>query len=554
MQKRAPSIATLASGAVATLFASAALAQQAPDAGRTLRELAPPAIEAPRPSRGLSLEVPALQAVPPGGATVTLRGIRLEGHRVFSADTLLAQLGEFQGRELDLAGLQGLANTLSAYYRDQGYPFARALLPAQTMDDGVVHILVIEGRYGEVRATGDEVLTHRAQRFLQPLRSGDVIASAPLERATLLLEDLPGVVTTPVMRPGLATGTGDLVVDVQRGRRVEGDVVLDNHGNRYNGEYRAGVNLTLNSPFSTGDQLLLSALGSNDDLWLGSVQYSRPLGGNGLRGQLGYAHTQYELGKEFAVLDASGKAKVSSIGLSYPLLRSQSSNIGLSALYQHKRLSDRQDAIDNSDSKRSDVTPISLSFDHRDGFAGGGITYGALTWSHGRLRLSSDLRAIDDISARTSGSFNKMNLDVARLQALPGNFSLYARASGQWAGKNLDSSESFGLGGPNGVRAYPVGESFGDEGWLLQTELRYSLNKLMPYVFYDSGSVEINANPRPGAEKDSESRSGAGVGVRWAQWGWHLDAAVAWRVAGGEPTSDTRDRNPLTWVRLAYSF
>jgi len=38
---------------------------------------------------------------------------------------------------------------------------------------------------------------------------------------------------------------------------------------------------------------------------------------------------------------------------------------------------------------------------------------------------------------------------------------VYGRVSAQWASKNLDSSQKFGLGGPNGVRAYPSGEGYG---------------------------------------------------------------------------------------------
>ena len=73
--------------------------------------------------------------------------------------------------------------------------------------------------------------------------------------------------------------------------------------------------------------------------------------------------------------------------------------------------------------------------------------------------------------------------------------SIYVHANAQHANQNLDSSERFGLGGAQGVRAYPSGEGYGDEGALLQTELRIRAGYFTPYGFYDAGWVRLNANP-----------------------------------------------------------
>lgn len=82
---------------------------------------------------------------------------------------------------------------------------------------------------------------------------------------------------------------------------------------------------------------------------------------------------------------------------------------------------------------------------------------------------------VDQAGLRTQGKFHRLNLSVARLEKPPGDFSLFARFYGQWANRNLDSSEDFALGGPYGVRGYPVGEARGDMGVLGTLELRYDL-------------------------------------------------------------------------------
>lgn len=191
--------------------------------------------------------------------------------------------------------------------------------------------------------------------------------------------------------------------------------------------------------------------------------------------------------------------------------------------------------------------------------AGGGYAWGSLGYTTGRLKLDAALEAADIASGMDSrGHFAKWNLDLARLQTTSiHNLNLYGRLSAQWAGKNLDSSESFLLGGPNGVRAYPVGEGNGDEGYLVQLEARYRLGSAEPYLFYDAGKVRINAdNTRLVAPLSDNSRSiaGSGLGIRYASGAYSLDAALAWRTHGGKPESDTRDTNPRGWVSLVWRF
>lgn len=535
-----------------------ALAQQAPDAGRVLQETLPPTLSAPRQMTGIVIQKPVTEAVPAGGATITVKSLRFTGNARFADAVLLSVLGEVTKQSFDLAGLRGLADKITQHYHANGYPFARAFLPAQNITDGVVRIDIVEGRYGKVQATGDAALRARAQDFLAPLKPGAVIESDALERASLILNDQPGIQTTPLIRPGQELGTGDLLVNVSRTPLVHGDVGADNHGNRYTGALRLRANLLLDSPFLFGDQVTLRGIYSEEGLWLGSLGYSLPLGASGLRANVSYAHTYYELGKTFASLDAHGTAKVASAGLSYPLVRSQQSNLTLGTTWQHKKLNDQQDGTDTNNDKSSNSAVFAMPFDHRDGLGGGGITYGNLSYTLGWLKLDSALESTDRSSGtNTRGDFSKWNLDVARLQALPANFNLFARISVQWADKNLDSSEDFSLGGPNGVRGYPVGEGIGDKGWLAQIELRYQWQNFAPYFFYDVGRVRINADPgpiTPAVQNNTRSLAGSGFGLRYADARWNADVNLAWRNRGGEPTADTRDNQPRVWATASYKF
>ncbi|MDO9151890.1 MAG: ShlB/FhaC/HecB family hemolysin secretion/activation protein [Methylotenera sp.] len=528
--------------------------QPQPDAGRTLQELSitPPAL--PKKSIEIDVKAPEIKEDIAGGISVVVETITLSGNTVYSDEVLLGVIGDYAGKSYDLAAIKNLANLITTYYRSHGYPFARAYIPAQSMTDGKVNIEVIEGRYNNSTINSTDAKAQKgAQKFLDYLKTGDVIDSRKLERTILILSDQPGYKATPVVSPGEKVGTADLDVSVVPDKKYGGDIGIDNYGNRYTGRLRGSVNLYVNSPFVFGDQLRVSTLYSEEDLWLGSVNYSLPVGGSGLRANFGYAHTSYDLGKEFAVLDATGTAQVASMGLSYPIIRSQTANLTIGANYQHKKLQDNQGVSDQRDSKYSNSLPISLSFDLVDQLFGGGVTYGSVSWTHGDLNLDSSLSAVDRQSAKTEGTFDKYNFDIARLQALPGNFSFLGRLSMQVASDNLDSSEKFGLGGINGVRAYPSGEGFGDEGSLARLELRYDINQFTPYAFYDIGTIKFNHNEFSNGD-NRRTVAGSGLGLRFNTASWTADTSLAWRNVGGNPLSDTKDYQPMFWAGARYKF
>ena len=275
-----------------------------------------------------------------------------------------------------------------------------------------------------------------------------------------------------------------------------------------------------------------------------------------MRAQAGYRHTYYELGKEFAGLDAHGTAEVASLGLSWPLVRTQTTRLALGLSYLYKELEDHQDATGLHNSKHSELLPLTLAFHHRDRQ---GITYGSLTYTAGNLKLDEQLRVIDRISGTdTRGHFDKWNLDLARLQRTGiAGLTLFGRGAFQWAGENLDSSESFLPGGARGVRAYPQAEGAGDEGWLVQLEARYRLNALEPFLFYDASRVWLNARDsgiQPPVTDNTRTLAGAGVGVRYNRGPLDISAALAWRTRGGEPEAETRDRNPRLWASAVWHF
>lgn len=541
-----------------TLFVTTcmpALAQQLPDAGTLLQEnaraLPQPTSRAAHTLRVLPPPQPAEQV--PGGMQITLQRMTISGNTRIPSKELLAGLGPVTGKTYDFAGLSALAGHITSVYQQAGYPFARAYLPQQDLSAGELRIEILEGRYGLVQATGDAALTPGAQGFLSALEKGALIEAHMLERTTLLLNDQPGAITVPLIRPGKEVGTGDLIVDVQRDHRYKGEAGIDNFGTRATGRTRLHANLDADSPFMLGDQFSLQALYTDAKMWFGSVAYAVPVGYSGLRARLSYTHSYYELAGSFAALGAHGTADVASIGMSYPIIRSQSRNLIVSASVDHKSLQDHQGSTASSSDKRSTVVPVNVSFDVRDQFIYAGITYGVVSWVHGRLGLDKASEAMDSASARTAGGFSKLNIDLARVQSLNGKIDLYGRLSAQHAGSNLDPSEKLGIGGVNGVRAYPNGEAYGDSGWLAQGEVRYTSGAVTPFAFYDMGRIDINKDAWA-STSNRRTLAGSGVGVRYAGAAWTGGITLAWRTRGGASQTEASNHTPTLLASAAYRF
>ena len=412
----------------------------------------------------------------------------------------------------------------------------------------MLRINVLEGRYGQVQASGDA--SEQAQAFLRRLQPGQVIESQTLERVLLTLDDLPGFTTAPIIRPGQALGTGDLDVRMVREPGAQGQVGLDNHGNRYTGAHRARFDVEMGSPFLIGDQLQLRGLVSDENLSLGSVQYGVPLGVEGTRAAATLSRTTYDLGKEFAALGSTGTARTLGLTVSHPLVRSQRRNLSLGLGVQRKKLLDQQGITSTGTSKVSQAMVLTSQFDLRDRWMGGGLSYGVASWTVGRLKLDDVARVADAQGPRTEGRFGRLNLDIVRLQSLPAGWVLQVRASAQWTRGNLDSSEGFSIGGPDGVRAYPTGEGQGDSGWLSQIELRLPVEPFAPFLFHDAGRVRVNQVPWDDAT-NTRALAGAGVGLRSQGQEWTAQAALAWRSLGGAAQSEPSRRGPRAWVSLS---
>jgi hemolysin activation/secretion protein len=242
---------------------------------------------------------------------------------------------------------------------------------------------------------------------------------------------------------------------------------------------------------------------------------------------------------DFAALSARGSSDSAGLQASYPLVRSRLRNLHLNASADHKGF-DNQANGSSSSHYASNAFSLGLWGNLFDNWGGGGANNASLTFTMGQLDLGgSPSQPADATGVHAEGPFNKLRYSISRQQVLDQNLSVYAALSGQWADRNLDSSEKFYLGGAAGVRAYPANEGGGALGQLLSLELRWRLpGGLGLSGFYDQGEVSVNHNSNfaGAAAPNGYTLQGSGLAVTWQTTaGLALKASWAQRI-GNHPS------------------
>ncbi|MFZ4524182.1 MAG: ShlB/FhaC/HecB family hemolysin secretion/activation protein [Chlorobium sp.] len=504
---------------------------------------------------------------------VSVKEFKFSGFKGLVSDEELQPLvSEYLGKSLSLGDLEAIADKVTLYLKDKGWLLAYVYLPAQDVTTGVIEINISQGKsVGSPLITGDKtmricknLLRRIAEKSCRP---GDPLNEKDIERSVLLMNDLPGIAAQASLAPGSEAGSSKLDYQVKEGSLLTGVVWGDNYGNRYTGSWVGNTVLSVNDPFRYGDEISLT-LNRSEGLVQGGVDYIFPLCANpGLTGNLSFTGMHYELLEEFADLDYEGKSYTVDAGLSYPVIRSRKRNVTTSVNYDYKTLTD---TASNQDIRHREINRVTFSArgDFQDTFLHSGYTLWKLGVTTGNLHES-----IKDIKlTRAEGGYTRFNLMLSRLQGVLERVTFDISLSSQAALGNLDSSEKFYLGGPNSVRAYPLGEGSGDEGVLIKTDFSYKIpvpanwGDLQAGIFYDAGHITLNKERYPGDVITATNRNdywlqGAGIGIRYDvsrkfifQGSWaHVIGENPGRSTSGS-NSDGQDDKSRFWLQGLMYF
>ena len=484
---------------------------------------------------------------PPAGAetvSLVLRDVVVEGGTVYGPGELRPMYAADIGQTVTLARLFDVAAAIETKYREAGYVLTRAVIPAQTIDDGVFRIRVIEGFINNIVVEGEAgAVLPLIRAYAEKIREHRPVNIADIERYLLLINDLPGIVARSVPRPGTGeVGATELVVLVQR-KWYEGFAFADNRGSRFLGPVTAGLGAALNSFTRFGEQTQVVLFGAEEgEQAVGQLSYSQTVGTEGLRisgfATYGTAHP----GGTLENADIEAETFLANIEAEYPLVRTRPLSIWLRGGFDY--IDGETDIIDAPFSEdRLRVLYAGARIEYRDPLMG-------LNQLRIGIRQGLDIVGATDRNdqerSRIEGQaeFTTIGAQLARLQPLGAGFSAYAKVEGQYSFQPLLAGEEFAIGGLTYGRGYDPAELTGEHGIGLNLELRYGIaqppfvHAAELYAFYDYGTIWNRDN-----EPAHASLSSAGGGIRIGLTEW---LAADFELA--KPLSrDLEDRGGRPW-------
>lgn len=548
------------------LFSGLIQAAERPDSGQLLQQI----------EKGRGTELPKKQPAPavdfiPQPTTsindtkVTVTLFKFEGNDLFDSNQLTDVISEYLDRPLTFSDLRKAAAKVAKHYRQSGW-VVRTYLPNQDVTEGTVTIKIVEAIFGGTQLEGAPQLVAQDNilAMVEAAQSkGDLLNMDALGRALLLIDDLPGVIASGRLVKGHGDTETDLLIKTHDEAFFRGSVSADNAASRATGRERISANLYLNSPLKFGDLLTTNWMHSAGSDYV-RLAYSMPIGVNGWRIGASGSYLDYDLvSTDFKGLDAQGTSSTFGLEASYPIIRSRLKNISLGFNIDRRHFNNEALQATTTNYEVNNVS-ATLNGNFYDALWGGGANNASLILTRGDVDLDgSPHQGADQLTARTNGSFTKLNYLFGRQQFVTDTLSAYIGLSGQVANKNLDSSEKVYLGGAYGVRAYPANEGGGDNGQLLNLEIRAQLPKNLTFTgFYDLGHVRVNKNNMTLQDpNNSITFKGVGLSVSWyADFGLNLKATWAHRIGKNPaPTVNGNDQDGSLlknrfWLQAVMSF
>lgn len=426
--------------------------------------------------------------------TFKLKDIKITGNTAFPT-YVLNRLVDFKiGQDVTINDLIMSANDITDYYQAKGYVSTIAYLPPQKVQNGVVEIKILEGKYGNVEINPGkwERASYLNKHYLQDhnIEPGKVLNVKDVRNALTEMnteEYMKGAVSFADNEE--SEEFSDVTLDVKDRFPLNLDLRYDNQGRDLIGTQRGVLYAGLHDVTGHGDTLMGTVALSSRSLGVGGM-YSLPIAKNDTRLNLGYSYSHVRLGKEYKPLNLKGDSHDVFIGVSRRLAQGDDYRLYGDITLDMRNTEMTSGAFPELDSSyRTRVLRASLT-DVKDDYYGRWLFNGGVA---GGIPIdASDYNKARNLA---SNNFLKVNASAARLQVLPKNNLVLLQVNGQYANRNLYASEQMQVGGIATVRGYDEGYGLGDYGVTASIEYRTpipGLKALLPEKYeFISDSIQI---------------------------------------------------------------
>lgn len=551
-RKRIVKSAALAGIAVPVLLGAvseAALAQvaQAPTREEILREQLDERLRTP--GEGIDIEADLSRAPCPladpqyADIKFVLREASFNGAEAIDPALLRKAWQDRAGDELAIGELCDIRDRAAELMREEGYVVS-VQVPPQTIDDGTIEFDVVVARMTGLVIRGEPGPSGKMlRRYFERLRNQPVFRRPEAERILLLARDIPGFdVRLSLARDvGPQAQPGDLIgiVDVIN-TPITADANIQNYSTSATGRFGALVRAQFNGLTGLADLTEVSLYSSQDPSEQVVLQgrHEFGVGADGLR--FGVSAVQAWTQPDLPGPDLfEAETFIGSIYASYPLVRRQTSNLGITVGFDWIDQDVEFDGLDlTEDSLRVPFLRLNFSTMDRasaEGLGGYNLAEPRLaTWGNLEIRQGIDgLGASEGCGVGFVRCMQPGVIPIGRFDADPSAFLVRGdaridfRPSPDWlirfaprfqySGDPLLPYEQFSGGNFTVGRGYDPGDIVGDSGIGARTELAYgSLQPSSPnglawqgFVFHDTAAAWTNNVPG-----DPLTLNSVGAGVR----------------------------------------
>ena len=545
---------------------------QVPDSGALQQQLQRE-VEQNRPSQTptpLIKKAPTPSKPATSKETLEVKKFVVSGVTLISPEQIAQTLAPFENRELSFEQIREAANAITALYTKIGRT-AQAVIPPQDVVNGVIKINILEGKVGKTIINLDKEAPSRLkssviQEFISANNpEGALIDLNGLERSMALLNEIPGNESAGELSAGDKEQSTDILVSAKDTGYFAGRVDLSNYGSPSTGAAQAIASLNLNNPSGNGDLASLDVIGSEGSVY-GTLKYTILVGSDGWKVAAGVSALDYKSIPSFSQTITQGNAQTYGIYGTYALERSAVSNSNVVVNFENKNYTNDTNGIESSRYQLNDLT-IGLNGNQNYGqqYLNWGVNAVLGTLNIGNTNQYNN----DQAGAATNGSFAKLSFNGALTSALPidrtkATLSIY----GQLANKNLNSAEQLYLGGPYGVRAYPVAQGGGAQGAIASVEINHtSAPHLQLGAFFDAGVIQQYISTWNGWQGQTNAGNtyllyATGLTAKYSIDKVQLSATLAFRVgnnplynsSGQQVNVDNYYRTTQGWIKGTFFF
>ena len=432
----------------------------------------------------------------------------------FSEVSRIAQ--PYMGKAVDFGDLDDICRQVTAYFESVNQPVVTALVPEQEIRGGVVQILVVRGKMGQVSVEGNRYFKSENLKSVVRLKEGEDIDLGTLTDDMNWLNGNPFRQVEPSLSPGQSAGQTDVVLEVKDRFPIRPYVSYDNFGIQSLGYDRYSAGASMIDIWSGWDQQL-------------NYQYLTSGGFNALISNSGSYSVALPWEHSLTFLASYSKSNPDAVG---PLVQSgyywQVSgryNIPLPTLnvldgldYRHQVYAGYDFKAANSDLffNGAALDPVYNGLVGLYNISQFVLGYGlnltdplgstsfetVLYGSPGGMTTDNSNSSFQNIDGGADAQYIYGKFSLNRVFRLPGDACLMLSGQIQQADSNLMPSESFGIGGYDTVRGYDQRSSNGDNGYLGNVEIRTppisiwqlagageALDQLVFLAFLDYGQV-----------------------------------------------------------------